>query len=182
MAAYLIATLTTASAQRPARGDVRARAGDAAWLSSKYGLMMAALATLALGRVWLPIAGDPTRGPAAPAADQGAATNNPPVPLPQRIRVSLALGLPMVVSVALWMGFFYWIWGSPLPSAVYGTQRPVRWEYLVKGGPGLLFDQEYGIVPVAPIFAASFVGLLVMLAADARARRSPGSAVVSWPC
>ena len=61
--------------------------------------------------------------------------------------------LPMVVSVALWMAFFDWIWGSPFPSVVYGTQRPVRWEYFVKGGPGLLFDQEYGIVPAAPIFA-----------------------------
>ncbi len=145
------------------------------WLSSKYGLMMAALAALALGRVWLPIAADATPGPNAPMAGSAGETA---VPFAQRIRVALALGLPIVVSVAIWMGFFYWIWGSPLPSVVYGTQRPVRWEYFVKGGPGLLFDQEYGIVPVAPIFAAAFVGLLVMLAADARARRIAAEIIV----
>ena len=100
------------------------------------------------------------------------------VPFAQRIRVSLALGLPMVVSVALWMAFFDWIWGSPFPSVVYGTQRPVRWEYFVKGGPGLLFDQEYGIVPAAPIFAASLVGLIAMLWSDARSRRVAAEIVV----
>jgi hypothetical protein len=144
------------------------------WLSSKYGLMMAALATLALGRVWLPIAAEAAPGPDAPAV----AAADPPIPVAQRIRVALALGLPMVASVALWMAFFYWIWGSPLPSAVYGTQRPVRWEYFVKGGPGLLFDQEYGIVPAAPIFAASLVGLIAMLWSDARSRRIAAEIVV----
>ena len=77
----------------------------------------------------------------------------------------------MVVSVALWMWFFYWIWGSPFPSVVYGTQHPVRWEYFVRGGPGLLFDQEYGIVPAAPIFGAALVGLAAMLWSGGRARR-----------
>ena len=104
------------------------------WLSSKYTLMMAALAALALGRVWLPMPDEAM--PDAPAADARELGGHAPLPLAQRLRVSLALGLPMVVSVALWMAFFYWIWGSPLPSVVYGAQRPVRWEYFVKGGPG----------------------------------------------
>ncbi len=172
MAAYLIATRADGiggNARRAAAcGLVLALLP---WLSSKYGLMMAALAALALGRVWLPIAVNTTPGPDAPAADQGAAANDAPVPLPQRIRVSLALGVPIAISVAAWMAFFQWIWGSPFPSVVYGTQRPVRWEYLVKGGPGLLFDQEYGIVPAAPIFAASLIGLVMMLASGRRARR-----------
>jgi hypothetical protein len=172
MAAYLIAT------RGDGLGGDRRRAVVCGvvlallpWLSSKYSLMMAALAALALGRVWLPMPAASIPGSDAPAAGPDASAGGTALPLAQQMRVSLALGLPMVVSVALWMAFFYWIWGSPLPSVVYGTQRPVRWEYFVKGGPGLLFDQEYGIVAAAPIFAASFVGLLVMLAAGGRARR-----------
>ena len=131
MAAYLIATRRDGIGQRAglaaACGTVLALLP---WLSSKYTLMMAALAALALGRLWLPIAAgadDGTRedaSPAAPAASFG-----------QRIRVSLALGGPMVVSVALWMSFFNWIWGSPFPSVVYGTQHYVGWEYSPRAAP-----------------------------------------------
>lgn len=169
MAAYLIAT-RRGGIGRDTRGAVLCGVVLALlpWLSSKYGLMMAALGVLALGRVWLPMPADPAEA-AAPGTD--AITGHAPLPLARRIRVSLALGLPMVASVAVWMTFFYWIWGSPFPAVVYGTQRPVRWEYLVKGGPGLLFDQEYGIVPAAPIFGAALIGLVAMLAAGARARR-----------
>jgi hypothetical protein len=183
--AYLIATRRGGIADRPrlaiACGAILALLP---WLSSKYGLMMAAIATLALGRVWLPIAGDgdaklPTSnsqlpnepGPQPASAADSLGVGRWALGIGSRLRASLLLGVPMVLSVALWMAFFQWIWGSPFPSVVYGTQRPVRWEYLVKGGPGLLFDQEYGIVPAAPIFAASLVGLVAMLWSDARARR-----------
>ena len=163
MAAYLIATRRGSLGNSPrlavACGSIL---GMLPWLSSKYALMMAALAALALGRLWWPMPDGETDAATAP----GSA-----VSVGQQLRISLALVLPMVVSVALWMAFFYWIWGSPFPSVVYGTQRPVRWEYFVKGGPGLLFDQEYGIVPAAPIFGAALVGLAAMLLADARARR-----------
>jgi len=165
MAAYLIATRREGFGRRPglaaACGTVLALLP---WLSSKYSLMMAAIAVLALGRLWLPMA-------AEDLANEPPAGRPPDVPFAQRIRVSLALGLPMVVSVGLWMAFFHWIWGSPFPSVVYGTQRPVRWEYFVKGGPGLLFDQEYGIVPAAPIFGAALFGVAAMLWSDARSRR-----------
>ncbi len=176
MAAYLIATRDGGIGGNTRRAAVcGAVLALLPWLSSKYGLMMAALAVLALGRVWLPMTADSAPGPDAPVVTAGDDT---PVPVAQRIRVAVALALPMVVSVAVWMAFFYWIWGSPLPSVVYGTQRPVRWEYFVKGGPGLLFDQEYGIVPAAPIFAASLVGLGAMLLSDARSRRVAAEIVV----
>jgi hypothetical protein len=163
MAAYAIVTRPGGVGGRP---GLAAIAGVALaclpWLSSKYALMMSAIAAVALGRVWIRRwSADP--GDAADAA--GAA------PVRERVRSSIALVLPMVASVAGWMAFFQWIWGSPFPSVVYGSQRPVRWEYFVRGGPGLLFDQEYGIVPAAPIFAAALVGLVVMIAAGGRARR-----------
>jgi hypothetical protein len=187
MAAYLMATR-----DRSIAGSVRGAVTCGVvlallpWLSSKYALMMAALGLLALGRVWFPITSGEGERSQLPRANHqlpiGPSGTSTPVAgrldgggwrlgVRERLSTALALGLPMVVSVAIWMWFFYWIWGSPFPSVVYGTQRPVRWEYLVKGGPGLLFDQEYGIVPAAPIFAASLVGLVAMLRSDARSRR-----------
>ena len=197
MAAYLVATRDGGLG-----GNVRRAAlcGSVLallpWLSSKYGLMMAALAALALGRLWFPLA-EQTRSEREELHTSNSKLQNEPAtlttprqpfgvgssefgvaPHAQRLRASLALALPICTSVALWMAFFYWIWGSPFPSVVYGTQRPVRWEYFVKGGPGLLFDQEYGIVPAAPIFAASLVGLVAMLWADGRSRRIAAEIVV----
>jgi hypothetical protein len=163
MAGYAIVTRRGGLTGRP---GLAATAGLALaclpWLSSKYALMMAAIAAVALGRVWLPQW-------SADSDEPAAGTDAPP--LRDRLSPSIALAVPMIVSVAGWMAFFQWIWGSPFPSVVYGTQRPVRWEYFVKGGPGLLFDQEYGIVPAAPIFAAALVGLAVMIGAGGRARR-----------
>lgn len=134
------------------------------WLSSKYALMMTALGLVALGRIWWPA--DPVAGDFEPSPDE------PPVSTArQRIAASLALGLPMVIGVAALLAFFQWIWGSPSPSVVYGTQRMMGLDYLVRGAPGLLFDQEYGIVPAAPIFAAALVGLAVMAVSGRGPRR-----------
>ena len=117
-------------APRPRRGRAARVLALLPWLSSKYALMMAALAALALGRLWLPDGRRPD-GRERAARPRTA----PVVPFGQRIRVSLALGVPMVVSVALWMAFFDWIWGSPFPSVVYGTQRPVALGVLRQGRP-----------------------------------------------
>jgi hypothetical protein len=155
MAAYLLATRPGGLAGRPRLALVCGLCLAALpWLSSKYSLMMAALGAVALGRFWLPVGEEA-----------------PPPSLDTRLRTSIALGVPVVVSVAGWLGFFYWIWGSPFPSVVYGTQDYVGLHHLLKGGPGLIFDQEYGIVPAAPIFAAALVGLAGMIATDARSRR-----------
>jgi hypothetical protein len=45
--------------------------------------------------------------------------------------------------------------------------------YLAHGGPGLFFDQEYGIVAYAPVLALAFIGLIHMLRAGGdEARRA----------
>jgi hypothetical protein len=165
MAAFLLATRTGGlSTRRNLALCCGIALAALPWLSSKYALMMTALGLVALGRIWWPA--DPEAGTFEPAPDAAPAST-----ARQRVAASLALGLPMVVSVAAWMAFFEWIWGSPFPSVVYGSQRMVGLEYLIRGAPGLLFDQEYGIVAAAPIFAAALVGLAVMLVSDARARR-----------
>lgn len=88
-----------------------------------------------------------------------------------QLRPLIAMGVPIAILGAAWFGFFYWIWGTVSPSAPYGRSDPMTLTYLAHGGPGLFFDQEYGIVLYAPVLALALVGLVRMLRAggdDAR--------------
>ena len=55
------------------------------------------------------------------------------------------------------------IWGVASPSAPYGAFRTTEVATLLQGAPGLLFDQEYGLLPVAPALWLAMIGLLAML-------------------
>jgi hypothetical protein len=77
-------------------------------------------------------------------------------------RESLALAVPPLVSLTAWFAFFYLIWGTFAPSAPYGSQDPMTLRNLAHGLPGLLFDQEYGVVFVAPVLALAVLGLAAM--------------------
>src|SRR5262249_18000639 len=114
------------------------------WLSTKYAPMAAAAAIVALLRL---------RWHARPIA---------------------TLLLPVALSLAGWFGFFFWIWGTASPAAPYGpSQGLMRVGFLARGGLGLLFDQEYGLIAYAPILAVAFVGLAAMLrAGGVRARQA----------
>ena len=90
---------------------------------------------------------------------------------PRNLRAVAALVAPIAVAFAGWFAFFFWIWGTPSPSAPYGASEPTTIRYLAHGGPGLLFDQEYGIVAQAPILIVAFAGLARMLRTGGRDRR-----------
>ena len=68
----------------------------------------------------------------------------------------------LAVSLAGWLTFFYAIWGSPLPTAPYGPDRQTSLLTFASGGPGLLFDQEYGIFAYAPVLIFGLIGLAGM--------------------
>ncbi len=68
----------------------------------------------------------------------------------------------MAVSLAAWFSFFYFIWGVPLPSAPYGFDTQVSPRTFLSGFPGLFFDQEYGVIPYAPVLGLGLVGLAGM--------------------
>lgn len=117
--------------------------GALPWLSTKYAPMAAAITIVALFR---------TRWNLRPMA---------------------ALLVPIAIALAGWFAFFFWIWGTVSPSAPYGSSEPMTLRYLAHGGPGLLFDQEYGAVAQAPILVIAFVGLARMLrSGGAGARRA----------
>src|SRR5262249_37403043 len=121
------------------------------WFSTKYVLMAAAITAIALGRLWWP--------EICPKNNRFA------------IAASAAMLAPIAISLAGWLLFFYSIWGTFSPTAPYGSQRETKLAYLPAGGPGLLFDQEYGVIAFAPALFLALTGLVAMLMARGRPRR-----------
>jgi hypothetical protein len=103
------------------------------WLSTKYAVMAAAIAFVLAMRVRW------------------------------KMRALTVMAVPAAILFALWFAFFYWIWGTFSPSAPYGASEPMTIRNLAHGAPGLLFDQEYGIVAYAPVLMLAFVGLVRLL-------------------
>jgi hypothetical protein len=145
------------------------------WLSTKYAPMSAALVLVAAARVLAP--GRPG-APGAPGALGALGAGAPgahgvagAAGAMTRLRPLAAIGVPYAVSLALWFSFFYWIWGVPLPQAPYGALVQTSPWNLVFGAPGLLFDQEYGLLPYAPVYILAVTGLWVMWRTDRSSRR-----------
>ena len=104
------------------------------WLSTKYAPMSAALLLVALGRL---------------KSEPASLLRNPKV---------WAVAAPYALSVVGWLAFFYLIWGVPLPMAPYGALVQTSPLNLVFGAPGLFFDQEYGLLAYAPVYALATTG------------------------
>lgn len=112
------------------------------WLSTKYAPMSAAILAVALGRrIWPMHVGERRDGLVASA---------------------LRLVTPYAISLAGWFAFFYAYWGTPMPSAPYGKLVQTRLFNTVFGVPGLIFDQEYGLLIYAPAYALAGFGVWTM--------------------
>jgi hypothetical protein len=67
------------------------------------------------------------------------------------------------VSAAAWFGYFWWIYGTPSPSAPYGGVRnTTSLSFLPVTLPGLLFDQQFGLLATAPVLLIACLGLGVL--------------------
>ncbi len=75
------------------------------------------------------------------------------------------------ISLAGWFAFFYAIWGTPLPMAPYGSMVQTTPLNLDSGAPGLLFDQEYGLLAYAPVYILAATGLYQMWRSGGELRR-----------
>jgi len=122
------------------------------WLSTKYAPMSAALLLVVIFRLvkWEPA-----------ASLRNAARNS-------KVWTVVAV---YAISIVAWFAFFYAIWGTPLPMAPYGSQRETSLLYLRLGAPGLLFDQEYGLLAYAPVYVLAGAGLFHMWRAGGELRR-----------
>ena len=77
-------------------------------------------------------------------------------------RMAALLAVP-VVSAAAWFWFFYAIYGTPNPAAPYGGYTQSAIGNLPRGITGLLFDQQFGVIPNAPSYVCAGLGLVAMV-------------------
>jgi hypothetical protein len=77
-------------------------------------------------------------------------------------RRTAALFVIPALSAAAWFWFFYAIYGTPNPAAPYGHYTQSSLANLARGAPGLLFDQQFGLLPNAPVYLCALAGFIVM--------------------
>ncbi|HYE86441.1 MAG TPA: hypothetical protein VEA16_08805 [Vicinamibacterales bacterium] len=127
------------------------------WLSTKYAPMSAALLLVVVLRL---------------RAVTGRGAGRPPeLAAFLRSRQVWTVVAIYAISLVSWFGFFYAIWGSPLPMAPYGALVQTSPLNLRFGAPGLLFDQEYGLLAYAPVYVLAATGLYQMWRSGAELRR-----------
>ena len=123
------------------------------WLSTKYAPMSAALLLVAIYRL----------------RKKEAASF--PTSLLRNSKVIAVVAI-YAISLTAWFAFFYAYWGTPLPMAPYGSMVQTSPLNLRAGGPGLLFDQEYGLLALAPVYVLAMTGLFSMWRSDGPLRRT----------
>src|SRR5262249_34698393 len=77
-----------------------------------------------------------------------------------RRRLAAFAAVPLI-SAASWFAFFVIVYGTPNPTAPYGPYTQTSLGNLIRGLPGLLFDQQFGLTPNAPVYGFVLVGILV---------------------
>jgi hypothetical protein len=73
-------------------------------------------------------------------------------------RIAAFLALPLV-SAAAWLGFFYAIYGEFSPAAPYNHYTQSALGNIPWGLAGLLFDQQFGLLPNGPACLIGVLGL-----------------------
>ena len=79
-----------------------------------------------------------------------------------RVRALAALAVPALVSAVAWFAMFHAIYGTWDPRAPYGHATDMRWARIPHGVAGLLLDQQFGLLPNAPIYVAAFIGFFAL--------------------
>lgn len=85
-----------------------------------------------------------------------------------RLNRVAALLAPAVVSALALTLYHHALYGFWDPTRVYGRRPEFAWSTLLEGVPGLLFDQEFGLLVHAPVLVLALPGLLLLLRRDLR--------------
>jgi hypothetical protein len=80
-----------------------------------------------------------------------------------RWRIAIGVLMPAALSAAAWLGFVYYLYGTFNPSAPYDDRIPLQPERIVAGLLGLFADQEFGLLPNAPVHLLWLGGLWSVL-------------------
>jgi len=95
-----------------------------------------------------------------------------------RARVPLLLAIPVVGAVA-WFLFFKTIYGTFNPAAPYAGYTQSEVSNILTGLPALFLDQQFGILPNAPVYVFGLLGLAMLARERPRlALELSGTAVV----
>ena len=86
---------------------------------------------------------------------------------PDRVRRVAAFAALPVISALAWFSFFYLIYGSPNPAVTYNGYTQSAVGNIPRSLIGLLFDQQFGLLPHAPVYLCAFAGFVPL------ARRQP---------
>jgi hypothetical protein len=129
------------------------------WLHTRYALIAAAAAVVVglrlLWRRGFSPAESPYVGPSFSSGISG------------QVRLLLSfLAIPLV-SAAMWLLLFQQIYGTFDPRAPYGGSPEMRLARIPIGLTGLLIDQQFGLLPNAPVYLVA-LGSLVSLARQQR--------------
>ncbi len=84
-------------------------------------------------------------------------------------RAAAFLAVPIASAIG-WFAYFWVIYGTPNPNAPYGTffRTQASWSFVTGGITGVLFDQQFGILLYAPVFAIAAAGFVTMLRSNHR--------------
>jgi hypothetical protein len=112
------------------------------WLHTRYAFLSMAAGLVVAGRLVWPTGSRPPLGAAAK-------------------RLAVFLVIP-AISGALWLWFFQAIYGRLDPRAPYGGATDVHLARIPHGLAGLLLDQQFGLLPNAPIYLIALAGLATL--------------------
>ena len=77
-------------------------------------------------------------------------------------RALAAFAVVPAASAIGWFGYYYAIYGRFNPSVAYGHYTQMSLGRVPTGILGLLFDQQYGLIVYAPVFAVGAAGVLAL--------------------
>ena len=110
------------------------------WLHSRFAVTAGALGVILIARQWA---------------------------TPDRVRRIAAFAAGPIVGALAWFSFFYVVYGTPNPAAPYGGYTQSSLANMPRGLTGLLFDQQFGLLPEAPVYLCALAGFVPL------ARRQP---------
>ena len=94
-----------------------------------------------------------------------------------RVRAFLAVLVPCAVSAAALLLHHHRLYGFWNPSRVYGRHPEFALGTLREGLPGLLLDQEFGLLVYAPVLVLALPGLVYLFRRDRPLALAAGAAV-----
>ncbi len=114
------------------------------WLHTRYAALAGAAAVVVAMRIAVP----PSEGRAVPAA--------------RRVRLLIAFVAVPALSAVAWLLFFQSIYGTFDPRAPYGGSTDLRMVRVPVALTGLVLDQQFGLLPNAPIYVIALTGMTAL--------------------